>query len=220
MSEAPAARSLSDRPVLLAALAVGLAGLSTAGLMVWAAHDPAAVVVGQPGRHDRGGGATCLDCHVPFEGTPSSRCLAPGCHGDLATGTPPRDGPAMPMRFHVALRSQPCGQCHSEHVEDIIVAFDHGRIPSEVQPRCRVCHLGEGVRAHARTDAVSCDVCHNLTSWKGSPMEHGRVSQQACDLCHRRPETESHASVAGTCTDCHTATDWTPIEPEAQDAAK
>jgi len=212
-------RALSDRPVLIALLAIGLGILCTGALLSWAAHDPATVIVGQTGRHDQIGDATCLDCHVPFEGTPSSRCLGPGCHGDLATGTPPRTGPAMPMRFHVALRGHACGQCHSEHVEDVIVAFDHARIPDKVQARCRTCHLGDNIPNHARTDAVSCNVCHNLKSWTGSPMTHERVAQQACDLCHRRPETDSHASVAGTCTECHTASDWTPIEA-AQDAAK
>lgn len=196
--------------MLLAALSLLLAVLATGGLLEWARRDPAAVVVGAKGRHDGPQGATCLDCHVPFEGTPSSRCLAPGCHGELATGTPPRTGPAMPLRFHVAVRKLPCGSCHVEHAPQP-VGFAHELVPAELQRRCDGCHPGEGVQSHARTDAVSCDLCHSQQSWRDATMVHERVSQQPCDLCHRRPETEAHASVAGACNDCHS--------PRAESAA-
>lgn len=216
-----AKRPLSERPVWLAALSLAVASLAAAGLMLWATEDPVVVIVGKDGRHDQAAEASCLDCHVPFEGTPSSRCLAPGCHGDLATGTPPRSGPAMPLRFHVALRKQACVRCHGEHETDVIRRFDHALVPAEAQVRCHTCHPGAAVPDHARTDAVSCDLCHGLAAWSGAPMEHGRVAQQPCDLCHRRPESEAHASVAGACGDCHATTSWAPPPgDEAQDAAK
>ncbi len=210
MRQGKARRGLSDRPLLFATVSVVLGALAAAALLTWASGDPVTVIVGQSGRHDQAHGATCLDCHVPFEGSPSSRCLAPGCHGDLATGTPPRDGPAMPLRFHVALRGQPCNLCHTEHADDVLRAFEHGRIPGEVRNKCRGCHLAERIAAHARTDAVSCDVCHGFSEWSQPDMSHQKVSAQPCDLCHRRPETDSHASVAGTCTDCHGSNSWTP----------
>lgn len=218
MTEGKARRGLSDRPLLFATVSVFLGALAAAGLLAWASGDPVTVIVGQSGRHDQAHGATCLDCHVPFEGSPSSRCLAPGCHGDLATGTPPRDGPAMPLRFHVALRGQACSQCHTEHARDVLRAFEHRRIPQAVRAGCRACHLGERVKAHARTDAVSCEVCHTLDNWSEAQMSHKKVSAQPCDLCHRRPETEEHASVAGTCTDCHVSSSWAP--KPTQDAEK
>jgi hypothetical protein len=206
MTDAPR-RPLADRPILLAALSLVLAGLATGGLLMWARANPSAVVVGAEGRHDAPEGAACLDCHVPFEGTPSSRCLAPGCHGELATGTPPRSGPAMPLRFHVAVRKQACGQCHVEHAHHPL-RFDHGLIPEVALRRCDACHPAEGIGSHARTDAVSCDLCHGYEAWKGAPMRHEQVSQQPCDLCHRRPETEAHATVAGACSDCHQPGSW------------
>lgn len=218
MSDTNRRRPLAERPIWLATLSMVIASLATTALLLWAAVDPVTVVVGAEGRHDRDQEAGCLDCHVPFEGTPSSRCLAPGCHGDLATGTPPRDGPAMPERFHVALRGQACSECHGEHATDVIRRFSHDLIPSGAQSRCRACHLGEGVADHARTDAISCDLCHGLETWTGAPMVHGRVAQQPCDLCHRRPETEAHVTVAGACADCHEVQTWAPKAP--QDAAK
>lgn len=190
-----------------------LAGGAVAGFVVWTAADPSGVVVGTEGQHDAAGGATCLDCHVPFVGTPASRCLSPGCHGALATGTPPRDGPAMPIRFHAALRRTPCQTCHAEHgttARAPAPRFDHAVIPPTSGARCRACHLAETVRAHARTDAVACDVCHGLSSWSVADMNHDAVREQPCDLCHPGPTTDSHAAVAGTCTDCHGVEDWTP----------
>ena len=195
--------------MLLATLSLLLAGAATAGLLESARRAPAAVVVGADGRRDQREGAACLDCHVPFEGTPSSRCLAPGCHGELATGTPPRTGPAMPLRFHVALRKQPCGQCHVEHAPQPL-RFDHRLVPADDLRRCPACHLAEGVPGHARTDAVACDLCHGFEAWRGAPMLHERVAHQPCDLCHRRPETDAHASVAGACSDGSDPGSWRP----------
>lgn len=220
MSDPAPRRPLADRPLWFATLSLLLGAAATGLLTLWASLDPVTVIVGKEGHHDLAQEATCLDCHVPFEGTPSSRCLAPGCHGDLATGTPPRDGPAMPVRFHVALRSRACVECHAEHVEDVIRRFDHNLIPDEDRSRCRDCHLGQAVASHARTDAIGCELCHALTEWGGAQMQHGRVGQQACDLCHRRPETPAHASVAGACADCHRVEDWQPKPEDDQDAAK
>ena len=195
---------------------------ATAGT-VWAIRSaPDAMLVGQPGRHDiAGAAAACLDCHVPFVGSPASRCLSPGCHGDLATGTPPRDGPAMPVRFHVALRDLPCGRCHEEHrTLPTARLFDHRLIPDVERQACRRCHHAESQANHARMDAVACGTCHGESTWKGSEMNHARVSDQPCELCHARPTTRRHAAVAGTCDDCHTTTDWTQRRTANQDAAK
>src|SRR5207249_3355172 len=110
----------TDRPVAFAIGAAGIAAVISLSVLVWAQASPETVLIGLEGRHDHDAAkserlAACLDCHVPFVGTPGSRCLGPGCHGELATGTPPKDGKAMPIRFHAALRDQPCGLCHVEH---------------------------------------------------------------------------------------------------------
>jgi hypothetical protein len=195
-----------------------LAILVTISMLLWAQASPETVLIGLEGRHDGAGGserlAACLDCHVPFVGTPGSRCLGPGCHGELATGTPPREGHAMPIRFHAALRDQPCGNCHEEHVQrgtaTATRTFTHEIIPAATRERCNKCHTGAGRTSHSATDAVSCDLCHDTKQWVGVHIEHGRVEQHPCDLCHTAPQNEAHASVAGTCNECHDTEHWRP----------
>ncbi len=206
-----------ERPLLFTLgttlLAIGL----SAAMLWWAYTTPEAVLIGRPGRHDARVGAArladCLDCHVPFVGTPGSRCLGPGCHGDLATGTPPRDGPAMPVRFHAALRAYECSQCHVEHApwtEAPDAKFSHTVVPTDARADCARCH--RAVREnHARTDAVSCDLCHGLERWKGAQIAHERVKDQPCDLCHAAPSTQTHATVAGACDNCHGTSAWAAV---------
>src|SRR5437867_12813845 len=120
MSDGLLARA-KDKPYVFALLTGVLAIIVTVVIMLWGNASPESVLIGLDGRHDGVAGgdrlAACLDCHVPFVGTPGSRCLGPGCHGELATGTPPRDGPAMPIRFHAVLRDRPCSLSHQEHVQ-------------------------------------------------------------------------------------------------------
>lgn len=207
---------MSERPILFAMASGALAFLLTASMLFWATRDPESVVIGLPGRHDAPYDTTarladCLDCHVPFVGTPGSRCLGPGCHGELATGTPPKDGPAMPIRFHAALRDTACTRCHEEHAKERPERiFSHALIPKEPRSHCSLCHSGRNVKGHARTDAISCDVCHGFDQFEKTEMDHERVVDHPCDVCHVAPKDEAHASVAGACTDCHDSESWQP----------
>jgi hypothetical protein len=212
----------AEKPVAFAIATTLLAAVITASMLVWAQASPENVVIGLAGRHDGMNDerlAGCLDCHVPFVGTPGSRCLGPDCHGDLATGTPPKAGRAMPVRFHAVLREEPCTGCHVEHgTKQTVTAtrtFTHELIPSEPRKVCVRCHSAGGIDAHARTDAVACDVCHGTRAWKGVRAEHERVATIACDGCHAAPSDKTHASFAGNCTECHDTRSWTPIaQPE------
>ena len=132
----------------------------------------------------------------------------------------------MPIRFHAALRGHDCGLCHTEHGDDAVEAargksppetqkpvFSHREIPFAVRTRCHACHPGQDVPNHARTDAVSCDICHGTDQWTGATMAHARVNEHACDLCHRPPSDARHASVAGNCQDCHGTERFSPAQP-------
>lgn len=214
-----ATKRRTERPLLVAAISVAAAIVAGGLGLALALVSPESVVIGMHGRHDPRAGsarlADCLDCHVPFVGTPGSRCLSPGCHGELATGTPPRQGPAMPIRFHAALRAYHCGGCHVEHARDpeaSRTAFAHALIPADGLGQCGRCHSGAGVLGHATTDGVPCDLCHELGQWRGTQMAHGRVEDRPCDLCHQSPEDPAHATVAGTCTDCHGSKSWSPVK--------
>lgn len=196
----------------LSALVALVAG---AGALLLSLNDPQKMLVGQPGWHDAvsdsaPGKAACLDCHVPFVGTPRSRCLAPGCHDTLATGTPPRDGPAMPIRYHAALVKAPCQRCHDEHGQaSLSQAVDyHELLPDDVEERCRSCHQGSAVTGHARTDAVNCSTCHETSKWRPSAPRHDLVSKHPCDLCHGPPQNDVHNDITGTCSDCHKTSGW------------
>ena len=211
-------RPSTDRPWGYVLVTVLLSSSVTAAI-AWAIFlAPERMLVGGTGQHEASGAAAeCLDCHVPFVGTPASRCLSPGCHGDLATGTPPRNGPAMPVRFHVALRDEPCSRCHDEHRRSAQNRlFDHRLIPTDHRKDCRRCHRAEDTPNHADRDAVACGTCHGYTRWGGAKIDHARVDREACELCHRQPNTGQHAAFAGACDTCHQPTSWSAL----QDAAK
>ena len=210
-----------ERPWRYLTVTVLLATAASAGTLWLLRVAPGAALLGQPGHHGQTSGTTaeCLDCHVPFVGTPASRCLSPGCHGNLATGTPPRTGPAMPERFHGALRDVACGQCHEEHrPRGAARLFDHRIIPDETRSACRRCHHAAERDSHARTDSVTCGTCHGWATWAGAEMDHRRVPSEPCELCHSPPKSNEHKKVAGTCDDCHGTHAWTVVGP--QDAAK
>ncbi|MFO0726914.1 MAG: hypothetical protein U1E65_24230 [Myxococcota bacterium] len=210
-----------ERPYLLAALSIVLGLLVSVGA-VWAStRRPEPFLIGMNGHHDARGGferkAACLDCHVPFVGTPASRCLSPGCHGELATGSPPKIGPAMPVRFHAALREEPCGPCHDEHIKGDIEqqprrTFSHDLVPPSLRAECRRCHSGSMTASHSRTDSVECSRCHEMKAWRGTPIDHSKVTDEHCDVCHVAPEGAVHATIAGTCSTCHETSAWKPAK--------
>ena len=215
MREDPSERR--ERPLLFTVATGFLAVILSAAMLWWAYATPESVVIGMPGRHDQTSGADrladCLDCHVPFVGTPRSRCLGPGCHGELATGTPPQTGRAMPVRFHAALAEHSCSECHVEHGSQLSrQRFDHVVIPQTARARCARCHFAQR-ESHARTDAVSCDLCHGFDQWRGAQIVHDRVQNHPCDLCHAPPATEAHTSVAGACDRCHGTQSWDAVSP-------
>ena len=220
VAEAASSDPVVERPYIFALLTL-LTGVVVSGIVVLIASlSPEAMLIGLDGRHDAPATgprlAACLDCHVPFVGSPGSRCLSPGCHGELATGTPPRTGPAMPVRFHVALRGVDCGGCHVEHgpaSDRKGRPFAHALIPTARRAACARCHSAATEPNHTTTDAVQCDRCHTFDAWSGVTMKHDNVWQHACDICHVPPATPAHASVAGTCNACHTTEDWTPKPP-------
>jgi len=220
VAEATSGETAVDRPYIFALITVSASAALAGIVLLLTSTMPETMLVGLEGRHDApaAGGerlASCLDCHVPFVGSPGSRCLSPGCHGDLATGTPPRTGPAMPVRFHVALRGLDCGSCHIEHGVVVERPFAHGLIPEDRRAKCARCHTGASEPNHTTTDAVPCDRCHGYDAWTGDEIDHQRVWQFACDICHVPPATKAHASIAGTCNACHGTDGWPPIEPEA-----
>ncbi|MBI2375816.1 MAG: hypothetical protein HYV07_17620 [Deltaproteobacteria bacterium] len=212
-----------ERPYALAAVSV-LCALAMGSLaLAWAQKSPEAVVIGLPGHHDvlTSSGqrlASCLDCHVPFVGTPPSRCLSPACHAPLATGTPPREGRAMPIRFHVAVRSEPCARCHLEHARNARAQhskeFSHGILPDGIKPDCARCHSSTNLKDHASGRVVQCGVCHGTDRFNSVVMEHKKVSELHCDFCHVAPLSRSHETgIAGTCFPCHTTQTWA-VEPK------
>ncbi|MCC7381813.1 MAG: hypothetical protein IT384_08290 [Deltaproteobacteria bacterium] len=208
---------LHEHPYALAAGSLALAAGAVTALLVLAVQRPARTLVGVAGHHDPPATneprAECLDCHVPFLGTPASRCLSPGCHGELATGAPPRGGPAMPVRFHVAVRGEPCGRCHREHTGTSSegLAFSHAALLPRVRDDCVRCHSGAQVSSHSTTDAVPCASCHATTAWSVAAREidlHQRVDGLHCDVCHRAPSDAVHAATAGLCSTCHGLSTW------------
>ncbi len=146
-------------------LAAGLAAAAFAAATgaAFAVSNPKAALLANPGGH---GSAGCLDCHVPFSGAPSSRCLGPGCHGELATGTPPLDGPALPIRHHVVIRKLSCGTCHTLHGPDRASrAAPHSGLPADrFDAACARCHIAPP--GHA---AGPCQDCHGPVRWSQGP---------------------------------------------------
>jgi hypothetical protein len=119
------------------------------------------------------------------------------------------------------LREEACSSCHAEHVElgarTSTRAFTHELVPEDVRDNCHRCHSAGGRKSHAIADAVECSTCHDDTTWSKVQLDHGTVAKEACDLCHHAPETPAHASVAGTCQECHETSSWTPKPTELKE---
>lgn len=200
-----------EHPLRGLVVALGTLGLAMATGLFYLGARPGPALLTEPGPHGAGQ-AACLDCHVPFSGTPSTRCLGPGCHSALATGTPPRDGPALPVRYHVAVRKLSCQRCHEAHRTEARVVTPHGTLDRPLlEQLCVRCHSGRHLESHAKTDEIGCWTCHALDSWALPTPKHGTVAQVPCEVCHTAPRTDHPAP--DSCERCHALDGlWTQLE--------
>ncbi len=129
----------------------------------------------------------CTQCHAPFQGVDSARCLL--CHTTI------EEQQAQQIGLHGRLATPDCTLCHIEHqgseVNLVAQALDqftpaeHGQL-----------FLLDG--AHLELD---CAACHQEERYLGTP--------RTCAGCHAEPEL--HAGLLGTdCVRCHTSVDWRP----------
>jgi ribosomal protein S27AE len=119
----------------------------------------------------------------------------------------------MPVRFHVAVRSEACSKCHVEHARNARfkkpTAFDHKIVPKVIQSDCARCHDASNIANHPASGVVQCGVCHDTERFTGERIDHKRVAALHCDFCPVAPASQAHDSaVAGTCYPCHTTESW------------
>jgi hypothetical protein len=108
-----------------------------------------------------------------------------------------------------------CGTCASCH---------RGGVFLGTPKTCIACHNGDPTRItvgrsidHIPTLTVSCDSCHNTTSFTAMwNMNHTSVDAYRCDSCHNgsytaynaRAKTSEHVPTTFDCRTCHSTNNW------------
>lgn len=110
-----------------------------------------------------------------------------------------------------------CGTCASCHRSGVFLG---------TPKTCIACHDGDPARvtvsrssAHIPTLTVSCDSCHNTSSFTATwNMNHTSVDAYRCDSCHNgsyttynaqaKPPEPEHIPTTLDCRTCHTTNNW------------
>jgi len=173
--------------------------------------------------------ATGFDVGIPHEKVECS-----GCHKEIGKRKPLKRGPELPARFASLYRQIPqnaCEQCHTDpHAGQFKATASQGR--------CVACHAMErftpsnfDLVAHAKTQmpltgahrAVACLDCHKTEG----KIERFIPTPTACNDCHadvhigRFDEPSRQKTVNGQsgCARCHTTSNFSPVQWNAQDHA-
>ncbi len=162
----------------------------------------------------------CFECHAPWRGAVSQRCIR--CHrltdiGLRTTRGVPIAQPNLKASFHQQLIEQDCTACHSDHAgpkltEHSRKPFSHTLLRPAARQRCDGCHTAPSDNFHGEL-TVGCARCHQTDRWKPASFDHAmlsRVEQQRCEDCHRPPTDDLHRPVRGDCQQCHSQRRWKP----------
>jgi predicted CXXCH cytochrome family protein len=155
---------------------------------------------------------SCFQCHSPFRGVETGRCVA--CHPLEEIGFRTVSGVALPgserASFHQALREGACAACHTDHAgpdaEGTLRQFEHGLLLVSVVEVCTGCHEKQrpGDTLHTGVKA-GCGPCHQTSAWTPASFDHepyfrfDRHHPDDCGTCH----TTEGDLAAYTCYGCH-----------------
>ena len=158
----------------------------------------------------------CLDCHQPFWGIDSKKCIT--CHtlSDIGKDTTETDTAKHKILFHQNLADAACASCHTEHkgIQPArMVNFSHEVLTAEQINHCNGCHVQPGDKIHLQV-APRCSSCHTIKGWKVSvafnhDMLQG-VDKTNCIACHGVPADGFHTTGMASCLSCHTKLQWKP----------
>jgi hypothetical protein len=153
----------------------------------------------------------CFDCHAPWGGAASDRCVT--CHALPYIGLRTSKGvalerPRVKSSFHQELMAQDCMACHSDHQKSQLAQvgrkpFSHSLLRVAARERCATCHSAPKNDLH-RNLSVSCGQCHKPERWKPATFDHlklfvlDRDHNPSCATCHVNDDFSRY-----TCYGCH-----------------
>ncbi len=154
----------------------------------------------------------CFQCHAPFRGVETTRCVA--CHRleeiglTTVSGTPLLAGDRV--SFHQSLKVGSCVSCHTDHAgpdsDGTLEGFEHGLLVASAVEVCTDCHERQRPGDPIHTSVKSgCTPCHQTEGWKPATFDHepwfrfDRHHPEDCGTCH----TTAGDLAAYTCYGCH-----------------
>jgi hypothetical protein len=162
----------------------------------------------------------CFDCHAPWGGAASERCVA--CHALPYIGLRTSKGvalerPRVKSSFHQELMAQDCMACHSDHQESQLAQggrkqFSHSLLRVAARERCATCHAAPKDDLHHNL-SVGCGQCHKPERWKPATFEHALLEKSVldrCEGCHKSPTDALHRQIKDSCARCHSSAHWKP----------
>ena len=162
----------------------------------------------------------CFQCHAPWRGVDSSRCIR--CHQVDRIGVQTAAGAPLIQRasrvpFHSQLVAPSCTECHSDHRgllggADSRPRFAHEMLRLATRNQCESCHTApqNAIHTDRRGD---CGKCHSFKAWKPAGFDHAKLSdadRARCHACHKAPSDDLHQQVSGNCGQCHALPHWKP----------
>ena len=162
----------------------------------------------------------CLECHKPFWGISSEKCI--GCHALSGIGKDTVNGNDTAANknktaFHAKFSKQECTACHTDHKglkpSVPVSRFSHELLSGTDNTNCISCHSKPTDDVHAQLSS-ECGSCHSTSGWKSSASFNHEMIQGAdksnCASCHKPPKASYHNPFNTDCGKCHITSKWRP----------
>lgn len=194
---------MSRRAVIFTlAIIVIIGGVSFYAADMWIAPGHAT-----PGHRTIAG--DCFACHLPFRGTPATRCTS--CHAFDRAASVKANGKIQPGNALHALHREfsriDCANCHVGHLthgaKNATPCFDHTMMRTETRRACSTCHRPPQDSLHPSLGS-QCAECHATGTWTPATFDHRKFfsieppHDAACSTCHRSTDFKRYS-----CMNCH-----------------
>jgi hypothetical protein len=180
------------QPLSVYPVALAVAGVVVIGLGWASAYDPEPLWAPGELSRNHAGQVTCTQCHQPFRGATTAKCL--GCHATTVMAGSNAMTQAPSSDPHAAFRREggSCLTCHTEH-QGVSAPLTYGPIPAATPPNphsdfifrvtgtqsCLDCHAGKDKPKYGLLDNAA--VRGLIAKGKGA---HGPGRFADCFRCH------------------------------------
>lgn len=149
-------------------------------------------------------GRRCMSCHVDAHagafahGRPGPSC--DNCHTQRSwspsTFGLERHNRDATFKLTGAHAATPCNECHRRARPGVPPRFEFARLS------CRTCHAKDDPHK-GMFGAMSCDRCHQTTSFKVQSFDHKNVRPSECRSCHAKDSPHGTQFGNESCASCH-----------------